>query len=88
MLCPEVWNFSRPACNFKFRRGNFSEIKEHCSDVIDLHYFNYLVNSIDFQCLYSVTRRKWIVCITGLLFAGFRCFARYNKCIGGNYERT
>jgi len=44
MLCPEVWNFSRPACNFKFRRGNFSEIKENCSDVIDLHYFNYLVN--------------------------------------------
>jgi ribonuclease P/MRP protein subunit RPP40 len=46
MLCPEVWNFSSPACNFKFRRGNFNEIKEHCSDVIDLHYFNYLVSVV------------------------------------------
>lgn len=45
-MCPEVWNFSRPACNFKFRRGNFNEVKEQCTDVIDSHYFNYLVSVV------------------------------------------
>jgi hypothetical protein len=48
MLCPEVWNFSPPACNFKFRRGNLNELKTQYTDLIDFHYFNYLVNNIDF----------------------------------------
>ncbi|KDR22204.1 ribonuclease P protein subunit p40-like [Zootermopsis nevadensis] len=46
MLCPEVWNFSPPACNFKFKRGNFNELKTQCIDLIDLHHFNYLVSVV------------------------------------------
>jgi hypothetical protein len=47
MLCPEVWNFLPPAYNFKFKRGSLNEVKVECTDLIDLHYFNHLVNNID-----------------------------------------
>ncbi|KAJ4431831.1 hypothetical protein ANN_20436 [Periplaneta americana] len=46
MLCPEVWKFSPSANNFKFKSGRFDEGKIQCSNLMDFHYYNHLVQVV------------------------------------------
>ena len=52
MLCPQVWNFTPPAHHFSFKKGGFNEEESKSFDLIDLHFFNHLVNMLKrFQTL-------------------------------------